>query len=124
VVNQVRLPSYKYYSGKVFTDKLPDDSHSRSAKDAGDIYKPGFGGRLLFSLNHCRLFNISSRARLRLVLRGWCLRFDSTSRPLCHPHHEFFDGGGWTAASLSRPGHRIPILSFPLINRIGRGDLL
>jgi hypothetical protein len=28
----------------------PDDSHGRSAKYASDVYKPGFGGRLFFSL--------------------------------------------------------------------------
>jgi hypothetical protein len=28
-----------------------DDSHGRSAKYAGDIYKPGFGGHLFFSLS-------------------------------------------------------------------------
>jgi hypothetical protein len=39
-------------------------------------------------------FSISSRARLRLVLHGWRLRLDSTSRPLCHPCHEFFGCGG------------------------------
>jgi hypothetical protein len=125
VVKKVRLPSYKYYSGKNFhLQARPDDSHGRRAKDAGDIYKPGFSGRLLFSLSYCRLFSTSRRAWLRLVLRGRRLRLDNTSRPLCHPRHEFFIGGGWTAASLGRPAHCVPVLSFPLVNRVRRGDLL
>jgi hypothetical protein len=75
-------------------------------------------------LSRYRLFSTSSRAQLRLVLHGRCLWLDSTSRPLCHPCHEFFDGGGWIAASLSWAAHRVPVISFPLINRVGRGDLL
>jgi hypothetical protein len=45
-------------------------------------------------LSRCRLFSTSSRAQHRLVLHGRRLRPDSTSRPVCHPRHEFFDGGG------------------------------
>jgi hypothetical protein len=32
--------------------------------------------------------------------------------------HKFFYGGGWTAASLSRLAHRLPVISFPLINGV------
>jgi hypothetical protein len=102
----------------------PDDSHGRSTKDAGDIYKPDFDGRLFFNLSRCWFFSTSSCAWLRPALHGRRLRLDNFSRPLCHPRHKFFDSGGWTAASFSWPAHRVPVLFFPLINRVGRGNLL
>jgi ABC-type nickel/cobalt efflux system permease component RcnA len=37
--------------------------------------------------------------------------------------HKFY-GGGWAAASLSRLAHRLPVISFPLINRVGWWNLL
>jgi hypothetical protein len=60
----------------------------------------------------------------RVPIHTFVLRLDNSSRPLCHPRHKFFDGGGWTAASFSRPSHCVPVLSFPLINKVGRGNLL
>jgi hypothetical protein len=72
----------------------PDDSHGRSAKYAGDVYKPGFGGCLLFSLSRCWFFSTSSRAWFRPALHGRCLRLDNFSRLLCHLRHKFFYGGG------------------------------
>jgi hypothetical protein len=32
--------------------------------------------------------------------------------------------GGWTAAPFSRLAHRVPVLSFPFVNRVGRWNLL
>jgi hypothetical protein len=43
---------------------------------------------------------------------------------MCHLRHKFFYGGGWTAASLSRLTHRLPVIPFPLINRVGWWNLL
>jgi hypothetical protein len=57
--------------------------------------------------------------RIGSALHGRHLWLDNSSRPLCHPRHKFFDGGGWTAASFSRPAHCVPVLSFPLIDRVG-----
>jgi hypothetical protein len=102
----------------------PDDSHGRSAKYAGDVYKPAFGWRLLFILSHCRFFSTSSRARFRPTLHGRHPRLDNSSRPLCHPRHKFFYGGGWAAASLSRLAHCLPVVSFPLVNGVGWWNLL
>jgi hypothetical protein len=102
----------------------PDDSHSRGAKYAGDVYKPGFGGRLLFSLSRCRFFSTNSCARFRPALHGRRLRLDNSSRPLCHLRHKFFYGGGWAAASLSRLAHCLPVVSFPLDNGVGWWNLL
>jgi hypothetical protein len=80
----------------------PDDSHGRSAKYAGDVYKPGFGGHLFFSLSCYWFFGTSSRAQFWPSLHGRCLRLENSSRPLCHLRHKFFYDGGWVAASLSR----------------------
>jgi hypothetical protein len=125
VVNKIRLPSYKYYSGKVFhLQARPNDSHGRSAKYAGDVYKLGFGGCLFFSLSRYWFFSTSSRARFRPPLHGRRLRIDNSSRPLCHLRHQFFYGGGWSAVSLSRLAHRLPIISFPLINRVRGWNIL
>jgi hypothetical protein len=50
--------------GKCFhLQARPNDSHGRSAKYAGDIYKPGFGGHLFFSLSRYWFFGISSRSQ-------------------------------------------------------------
>jgi hypothetical protein len=43
---------------------------------------------------------------------------------LCELRRKLFYGGGWTAAPLSRLAHRVPVISFPLINRVGRWNLL
>jgi hypothetical protein len=52
-VNQVRLPSYKYYSGMVFTYKLDQTTVTVGApKYVGNVDEPGFRGRLLFSLSY------------------------------------------------------------------------
>jgi hypothetical protein len=37
---------------------------------------------------------------------------------------KFFYGGGWTAASLSRLAHCLPVISFPLINGVREWKLL
>jgi hypothetical protein len=55
----------------------PDDSHGRSAKYAGDVYKPSFDGRLFFSLSRYRFFGTSSRARFWPALHGRRLRLDN-----------------------------------------------
>jgi hypothetical protein len=102
----------------------PDDSHGRSAKYAGDIYKPSFGGRLFFTLSRYWIFGTSSRARFWPPLHGRRLRLDNSGRPLCHLRHKFFYSGGWAAASLSRLSHCLPVISFPLINRARRWNLL
>jgi hypothetical protein len=36
------------------------------------MYKPGFGGRLLFSLRRCRFFSTSTRTGLRSAFHGRC----------------------------------------------------
>jgi hypothetical protein len=43
---------------------------------------------------------------------------------LCELRHKLFYGGGWTAAPLSRLAHRVSVISFPMINRVGRWNLL
>jgi hypothetical protein len=96
----------------------PDDSHGRSAKYVGDVYKPGFGGRLLFSLSRYWSFSTSSRARFWPPLHIRHLQLDNSCRPLCHLRHKFFYGGGWAVASLSRLTHRLPVVSFPLVNGV------
>jgi hypothetical protein len=69
-------------------------------------------------------FSISSRTRFWPALHGRRLRLDNSSRPLCHLRHEFFYGGGWAAASLSQLTHRLPVISFPLINGVRGWNLL
>jgi hypothetical protein len=126
VVNRVRLPSYKYYLGKVFTYKLDRTTFTVGAPCmyAGDVYKPGFGGRLFFSLSRYRFFSTSSHARFRSALHVRRLRLDNSSRPLCHLRHKFFYSGGWATASLSRLAHRLLVVSFPLFNGVGWWNLL
>jgi hypothetical protein len=102
----------------------PDDSHGRSAKYAGDVYKPGFSGRLFCSLCRYCLFGSSSRAWLRPALLCRHLLLDNSSRLLCELRHKLFYGGGWTAAPLGQLAHRIPVISFPLINGVRRRNLL
>jgi hypothetical protein len=96
----------------------PDNSHGRSAKYAGDIYEPGFGGRLFSSL--CRYWSFGSSCRAWLRPAPLCrhLLFDNSCRHLCHPCHKLFYGGGWTVTSLNRLAHHVPIISFPLINGV------
>jgi hypothetical protein len=119
VVNQVRLPGYKYYSGKSFHLQVrPDDSYGWSAKYAGDVYKPGLGERLFFSLSRYWFSDTSSRARFCPAFHGRCLQLNNSSRPLCHLRHKFFYGGGWVAASLSQLAHHLPVISLSLINRV------
>jgi hypothetical protein len=85
VVNQVRLPTYMYYSGKLFTYNC----HGRGAKYAGDVDKSSFSGRFFFGFSSHWLFSGRSHAWLRPALNNYRLRFD-----FCH-------GGGWAAASFS-----------------------
>jgi hypothetical protein len=125
VINQVRLPSYKVLLGKGFhLQARPDDSHGRSAKYAGDVYKPGFSERLFFSLSCYWFFGTSSCARFLPTLHGRRLRLDNSCRPPCHLRHQFLYGGGWTVASFSWLAHRLPVISFPLINRVRGWKLL
>jgi hypothetical protein len=70
------------------------------------------------------IFGTSSRARFWPPLHGRRLRLDNSGRPLCHLRHKFFYSGGWAAASLSRLSHCLPVISFPLINRARRWNLL
>jgi hypothetical protein len=62
----------------------PYDSHGRSAKYAGDVYKPGFGGRFFFNLSCYWFFDSSSHAGFWPALHGRRWRLDNSSRPLCH----------------------------------------
>jgi hypothetical protein len=57
----------------------PDNSHGRGAKYAGDVDKPGFGGRSLFGLSCCWFFSSSSRSRLRPAFDDRRLRLDNSS---------------------------------------------
>jgi hypothetical protein len=68
---------------------------------AGDVYKLGFGGRLLFSLSHYRFFGSSSRTWLWPALLCWHLLLNNSSCLLYELRQKLFDGGGWTAASFS-----------------------
>jgi hypothetical protein len=43
---------------------------------------------------------------------------------LCELRHKLFYGGARTAVPLIRLAHRVPVISFPLINRVGRRNLL
>jgi hypothetical protein len=38
---------------------------------------------------------------------------------MCQLQHEFFHGGGWTAASFSRLPHRLPVALVPLVSEGG-----
>jgi hypothetical protein len=71
-----------------------DDSHGRSAKYAGDVYKSGFGGRFFFNLSRYWFFDSSSHARFWPALHGRRLRLDNSSRLPCELRHKLFDGGG------------------------------
>jgi hypothetical protein len=57
----------------------PDHSHGRSAKYAGDVYKPGFGGRHFLSLSRYWFFGTSSRARVSTILVVCCVICDTGS---------------------------------------------
>jgi hypothetical protein len=69
-------------------------------------------------------FGTSSRARFLPALHGRRLRLDNSCRPLCHLRHQFLYGGGWTAAYFSRLAHRLPVISFPLINGVRGWNLV
>jgi hypothetical protein len=47
------------------------------------------------------------------------LRLAGTSRLLCRLRHDFFNGGGWTEATLGHSSHRVPILFVPLVCGVG-----
>jgi hypothetical protein len=102
----------------------PDYSHGRSAKYTGNINKPSFCGRLLFSLDCYWFFGSSSRGGFWPAFFCRRLRLGSTRRLLCHPRHGLFYGGGWTTIPLSRSSHCIPVVFFPLICGVGRWNLL
>jgi hypothetical protein len=48
----------------------------------------------------------------------WHLLLENSSCLWRELRQKLFDGGGWTAASFSRLAHCVPVLSFPLINRV------
>jgi hypothetical protein len=102
----------------------PDNSDGRSAKYAGDVNKPGFCGRLFFSLGYYWLSSSSSRGRLRPLPFCRCSRLASDGCRLCRLRHGFFNSGGWTEASLSCSSHRVLVLFAPLICRVGRRNIL
>jgi hypothetical protein len=102
----------------------PDNSHGQSAKYAGNINKPGFRGRLPFSLDCYWSSGSSSHGRLSPAFFCRHLRLGSTRRLLCHLWQRLFYGGGWTAAPLSRFSHRAPVVFFPLIRGVGRRNFL
>jgi hypothetical protein len=83
VVNQVRLPGYTYYSGKIFTYKLDRTIVGRGAKYAGNVDNPGFSGRLFFGLSYCWFCSSSGRDRFCPAFDDRRLRLDYCSRPLC-----------------------------------------
>jgi hypothetical protein len=56
-----------------------------------------------------------------LCRRSWLA---GTTRLLCRLRHDFFYGGVWTEAPLSRPAHRAPVVLFPLIHGVERWNLL
>jgi hypothetical protein len=60
----------------------PDNSHGRGAKYAGNVDKPGFGGRLFFALSYCWFFSNSGRGRFRPAFDDRRLWLDYCSRPL------------------------------------------
>jgi hypothetical protein len=43
---------------------------------------------------------------------------------MCQLQHEFFHGGGWTAASSSQLPHRLSVAFVPLVYGVGRQNLL
>jgi hypothetical protein len=100
VVNQVRLPIYMYYSGKI----------------AGDVDKSSFSRRLLFGFSSHWLFSSSSCGWLSPALSNWGL--------MCQLRHEFFHGGGWTTVSSNRLPHRLPVTFVPLVYGVRRRNLL
>jgi hypothetical protein len=120
VVNQVRLPSYTYYSGKIFTYKLDRT-----------IVTIGAPSMLVMSTS---LFSRAPLLRLELPLalqqQGLrpvpsCFRRPAPpARLLCQLRHKLFHGGGWAAVSFSRLSHRLPIAFVPLVYGVGRQNLL
>jgi hypothetical protein len=99
----------------------PDNSHGRSAQYSDHINKPGFHGRLFFSLGGYWSFGSSSRGKFWPISFGRRLLLGSTRRLLCHLRHGFFYSGGW---SLSRSAHRVPVVLYPLIYGVGRWNLV
>jgi hypothetical protein len=43
---------------------------------------------------------------------------------LCRLRHDFFNGGGWTEAPLSRSAHCVPVVLFPQIHGVRQWNLL
>jgi hypothetical protein len=101
----------------------PDYSHGRSAKYTGNVNKPGFREYFFFNRGDYWLYYFSSRGGLwpPFYRRG---RLAGTSRLLSRLRHDFLNGGGWTAAPLTRSAHRVPVVFFPQIHRVGRWNLL
>jgi hypothetical protein len=102
----------------------PDNSYGRGAKYAGDVDKPGFGGRPFFDLSCYWFFSSGSRVWLCPAFDDRRLRLDSCSRPPCQLRHEFFYGGSGAAASFSRLCHRLPVTVVPLVYGVGRRNFL
>jgi hypothetical protein len=94
----------------------PDYCHGWGAKYAGDVNKTSFSRRLLFGFSSRWLFSSSSCGWLSPALSNWGLT--------CQLRHEFFHGGGWTAASSSWLPHRIQVAFVPLLYGVGRRNLL
>jgi hypothetical protein len=118
VVNQARLPRYKYYSGMVFTYKMDRTTvtvgapsmmaistspasagASSSAWAATGSLAPAvaLGSDLLSSAGTCGSG----------VLVACCA--------IC---------GGWIAAPFSRLAHRVPVVFLPLVHGVGRWNFL
>jgi hypothetical protein len=72
----------------------PDNSHSRSAKYAGNVNKPDFCGCLLFNMGDHWLLGSNSHGGLWPPLFWRRSRFADISALLCRLRHEFFNGGG------------------------------
>jgi hypothetical protein len=82
----------------------PDYSHSRSAKYAGDINKPGFRGCLFFNMGDYWLHGSSSRGGFWPPLFYRHRRLAGTSRLLCRLRHDFFNSGaGLRLLSVAPP---------------------
>jgi hypothetical protein len=101
-----------------------DHSHGWSAKYTGNINKPGFCGRLFFSLDCYWSSGSSSRGGFWPPFFYRRRRLAGASCLLCLLRHDFFDGGGWDAASLSRSAHCVLVVLCPLIHGVRRWNLL
>jgi hypothetical protein len=103
VVNRVRTKLQVLLEKGFHLQARPDDSHGRSSKYAGDVYKPGFGGCLSFSLSRYWFFGTSSRTRFWPPLYDRRLRLDNSSRPVICDTSSSTVGAGLRLLSAGLP---------------------